>query len=81
MTNTDALQVVTPTEREVVLTRVFHAPRRLRFDASTRPELLKRWLVAPGRLLEVCEIDLKIGGRYHFVWRGPGKKVASIQTS
>jgi uncharacterized protein YndB with AHSA1/START domain len=44
------------------------------FDATTKPELLKRWLVAPGRLLEVCEIDLKVGGGYHFVWRGPGKK-------
>jgi len=67
------LQITTPTEREVVLTRVFDAPRSLVFDACTKPELLKRWLGAPGRSLVICEIDLKIGGAYHFVWRGPGK--------
>ena len=39
----DTLQIATPTEREVVLTRSFGAPRRLVFDALTRPELLRRW--------------------------------------
>jgi uncharacterized protein YndB with AHSA1/START domain len=67
------LQVTTPTEREVVLSRLFDAPRKMVFDALTRPELLPRWLVAPGRTLQVCEIDLKPGGAYHYVWRGHGK--------
>ncbi len=71
---TETLQITTPTEREVVLTRDFDAPRTLVFDAFTKPELLKRWLGAPGRSLEVCEIDLQVGGAYHFVWRGSGKK-------
>ena len=70
----ETLQVTTPTEREVVLTRVFNAPRSLVFAASTQCELLKRWLLAPGRSLEICEIDLQVGGAYRFVWRGPGKK-------
>jgi uncharacterized protein YndB with AHSA1/START domain/catechol 2,3-dioxygenase-like lactoylglutathione lyase family enzyme len=69
----ETLQVTTPTEREVVLTRTFDAPRAQVFDALTRPELLKRWLVAPGRTLQICEIDLRPGGAYHYVWRGPGK--------
>src|SRR3954471_17741721 len=72
MRNTGALQVTTPTDREIVMTRVFDAPRRLVFDAFTRPELLKRWLgVLGGWSLEVCEVDLRVGGTYRYVWRGP----------
>ncbi len=74
MPYTGMLHIATPTDREVVLTREFAAPRGLVFDALTRPELLKRWMQAPGREFEVCEIDLKVGGAYHFVWRGRGKK-------
>jgi len=53
-----------------VMTRVFDAPRKLVFDAFTKPELLKQWLLGPpGWSMPVCEIDLKIGGRYRYVWR------------
>lgn len=70
-----ALQVTTPSEREIAMTRVFDAPRRLVFEAYTKPELLKRWLgVHNGWVLEVCEIDLRVGGNYRYVWRGPGGK-------
>jgi len=69
MKNAGSLQVTTPTEREIVIRRVFDAPRRLVFDAHTRPELLKRWLFGPdGWSLAVCEIDLRVGGRYRYVW-------------
>jgi uncharacterized protein YndB with AHSA1/START domain len=69
------LQVTTPSEREIAMTRVFDAPRRLVFDAWTKPELLKRWLgVRGGWSMAVCEVDLKVGGAYRFVWRGPGGK-------
>lgn len=72
MKNTGTLQVTTPTEREIAMTRVFDAPRSLVFDAFTKPELLKRWLgVRAGWSLAVCEIDLKVGGAYRWVWRGP----------
>lgn len=74
MNNTETLQLTTPTDREVVMTRVFDAPRALVFDAFTKPDLLKRWMEAPGRTMEVCDLDLKVGGAFRFVWRGPGKK-------
>lgn len=68
-TNT-TLQVTTPSEREIVMTRVFAAPRHLVFDAHTKPELLRRWLLGPpGWSMPVCEVDLRIGGRYRYVWR------------
>jgi uncharacterized protein YndB with AHSA1/START domain len=70
MASTGKLKVTTPTDCEIVMTRVFDAPRGLVFDAWTKPELLKRWLHGPdGWLLSVCEIDLRIGGRYRYVWR------------
>ena len=54
------------------MTRVFDAPRSLVFDAWTKPELLERWLgVREGWSMAVCEVDLKVGGTYRFVWRGP----------
>ena len=71
MKNTGTLQVTTPTDREIVLTRVFDAPRRLVWDAFTKPELLKRWFGPRGWSLVVCEIDLKVGGGFRFVLRGP----------
>jgi uncharacterized protein YndB with AHSA1/START domain len=70
MKNTGTLQVATPTEREILMTRVFDAPRRLVFDALTKPELLKRWLLGPpGWSMPVCKVDLKVGGAYRYVWR------------
>lgn len=66
--------ITTPSDREVVMTRAFDAPRALVFEAFTSPELLPQWLEAPGRSMTVCEVDLRVGGAYHFVWAGPGKK-------
>jgi uncharacterized protein YndB with AHSA1/START domain len=52
------------------MTREFNAPRRLLFDAFTKPELVKQWLLGPpGWSMPVCEIDLKVGGKYRYVWR------------
>jgi uncharacterized protein YndB with AHSA1/START domain len=52
------------------MTRVFDAPRRLVFDAYTKPELIKRWLLGPdGWSMPVCEVDLRVGGKYRYVWR------------
>jgi len=70
MKNTLALQIKAHGDREIVMTRVFDAPRKLVFDAFTKPELLKQWLLGPpGWSMPVCEIDLRIGGRYRYVWR------------
>jgi len=65
------LKVTTPTEREIVMTRVFDAPRRLVFDAFTKPELLRRWFGPRGWSLVVCEVNLKVGGAWRFVMHGP----------
>src|SRR4030095_17033026 len=71
--NTGTLQVKANADREIVMTRLFDAPRSLVFDAFTKPELLKRWLLGPpGWSMPVCEIDLRVGGSYRYVWRrGP----------
>jgi uncharacterized protein YndB with AHSA1/START domain len=72
MMHTGELKLTTSGDREVVLTRDFDAPRTLVFDAMTKPELLKRWLFGPpGWSMEVCEMDLRVGGAYRWVWRGP----------
>jgi uncharacterized protein YndB with AHSA1/START domain len=71
MKNTGTLAVTTPAPNQIVLTRVFNAPRTLVFDAFTKPELLKRWFGPRGWLLETCEVDLKVGGHFRFVLRGP----------
>jgi uncharacterized protein YndB with AHSA1/START domain len=71
MHNPATLTVTTPTDREIVLTRVFDAPRRMVFDALTKPELLKRWFGARGWNLVVCEVDLRVGGTWRYVSRGP----------
>lgn len=65
-----ALKVTARGEREIVMTRDFDAPRELVFDALTKPELVKQWLLGPsGWSMPVCEIDLKVGGTYRYVWR------------
>ncbi|MGH8727710.1 MAG: SRPBCC family protein [Burkholderiales bacterium] len=70
MKNTGNLKVTKPTDREIAMTRVFDAPRRLVFDAWTKPEHLPHWMLGPeGWTMPVCEIDLKPGGAWHFVWR------------
>lgn len=66
------LQISTPSDREVVITRQFDAPRELVFDCHTKPDLVRRWLLGPpGWTMPVCDIDLRVGGRYRYVWHGP----------
>ena len=60
----------TPSDREIVITRVVDAPRRLVFEAWTNPEHVPQWLLGPeGWTMPVCEIDLRVGGTWHYVWR------------
>jgi uncharacterized protein YndB with AHSA1/START domain len=74
MMDTESLTITTPGDRELVMRRVFDAPRRLVFDALTRPELLKRWYGPKGWTVVVCEIDLRVGGAFRFVTRTPAGK-------
>ncbi len=57
-------------ERELVVTRTFNGPARLVFEAWTKPELLKRWWApkSTGMSLLSCEADVRVGGRYRFVF-------------
>jgi uncharacterized protein YndB with AHSA1/START domain len=72
MKNTGTLTVTRPTDREIVLSRDFDAPRSAIFEALTRPDQLKRWFGPRGWYLVVCDLDLRVGGAWRFVLRGPG---------
>jgi uncharacterized protein YndB with AHSA1/START domain len=66
------LKLTTPSEREIVMTRDFDAPRHLVFAAWTKPELLRRWHGVFGEWsMVVCEFEAWVGGSYQFVWQGP----------
>jgi uncharacterized protein YndB with AHSA1/START domain len=70
MKNSGTFNITAHGDREIVVTRVFDAPRRLVFDAYTKPALVKRWLLGPdGWSMPVCEIDLRAGGKYRYVWK------------
>jgi uncharacterized protein YndB with AHSA1/START domain len=71
--NSDTFQVSTPSERTIVLTRVFDAPRHLVFEAMTRPEHIRRWWgqLGDGYSVPVCEVDLRVGGAWRFVNQHP----------
>jgi uncharacterized protein YndB with AHSA1/START domain len=66
-------KATTPSDREIVLTRVFDAPRGLVFEAMTRPEHVRRWwgILDADHSVTVCEIDLRPGGAWRFVGKGP----------
>ena len=72
MTTTLPLSIVAQGDREIVITRAFNAPRPLVFAAMTKPELVSRWLGVFGDyVMSSCEIDLRVGGAYRYVWTGP----------
>lgn len=66
-----ATTVTMPSDREIVITRVFEVPRRLVFEAWTKPEHVKRWWGLKSHTLPVCEIDLRVGGKWRYVLRAP----------
>lgn len=65
------LTITLPSDLEIVMTREFAAPRRLVFDAFTRPEHIRKWWGPRFLTMSVCEVDLRVGGAWHFVQRGP----------
>ena len=76
--NKDTFQVSTPTETEIRMTRLFDAPRKLVFDVMSRPEHVRRWwgCLGEGFSVPVCEIDLRVGGKWRFVNEHPQGKAA-----
>lgn len=66
------LQVTTPSDTTVVMTRTFDAPRPLVWDTMTKPEYLKRWCYGfEGWSLSRCEDDPRPGGKFVWEWTGP----------
>ena len=62
--------VTTPSDNEIEVVRSFDAPVELIWDCHTKPELVRRWLYGPGGWsMSHCTIDLRVGGRYRYVWR------------
>ena len=69
-TKTRATTFTTPSDREVVITRAVDAPRRLVFAAWTDPRHIPQWLLGPeGWTMPICEMDLRPGGAWRYVWR------------
>lgn len=76
----EPLKVTTRGDREIVITRVFDAKRPLVFEAMSKPELLKHWLFGPpGWTMTVCDDDFRVGGAFHWAWRGPGGEEMSMR--
>jgi uncharacterized protein YndB with AHSA1/START domain len=66
---TTSIKVTLPSEKEIVLTREFDAPRSLVFEAFVKPEHLRLWWGRRGDTLSVCEVDLRVGGAWRSVIR------------
>ena len=64
------LQISTPTDTTIVLTRTFHAARRLVWEAMTDPAKMRRWMIPPpGWTLTVCECEARLGGKLSLAWK------------
>ena len=76
--NSESFKVTTPSDHEIRMTRLFNAPRRLVFEAMTKPEHVKQWWgrLGEGYSVPVCEIDLRPGGAWRFVNRHPKGEAA-----
>ncbi|MFN0053319.1 MAG: SRPBCC domain-containing protein [Planctomycetales bacterium] len=73
----NGLQVSTPSDTTIVFTRKFQAPRQFVWKAMTQPELLQRWMFSPpGWSWAACEMDVRVGGKYHWSWNGPDGTLA-----
>lgn len=71
--NSETFKVSTPSDTEIQMTRLFDAPRHLVFEAMSKPEHIKRWWgnLGDGYSVPVCEVDLRVGGKWRFVNRHP----------
>jgi len=78
--NSDTFKVTTPSDCEIQLTRLFDAPRSLVFEAMTRPEHIKQWWgrLNDGYSVPVCEVDLRVGGKWRFVNQIPSGKLVAF---
>jgi uncharacterized protein YndB with AHSA1/START domain len=76
-TKSSSLEITLPSDREVLMTRIFNAPRELVFEAMTKPKHVKRWWGPRRTVVTVCEIDFRVGGKWRYTLRTPdGREVA-----
>jgi uncharacterized protein YndB with AHSA1/START domain len=78
MTSQRTASISTPSDRQIVITRSFDAPRRAVFDAWTKPEHVAAWWDPAGVPLATCEIDLRPNGRFRFVHAGGRAEAATF---
>ena len=77
MTTSRSAKVTLPTDEQILITREFDAPRHLVYKAMTTPELVRRWWHAKRGEVTVCEIDLRVGGKWRYAMVTPdGTEVA-----
>jgi uncharacterized protein YndB with AHSA1/START domain len=71
--NSSTFKVTTPSDREIRMTRLFDAPRNVVFEAMSKPEHITQWWgrLGEGYSVPVCEVDLRVGGKWRFVNRTP----------
>jgi uncharacterized protein YndB with AHSA1/START domain len=76
--NKDTYTVTTPSDVEIRLTRLFNAPPELVFEAMTKPEHIRQWWgrLGEGYSVPVCEVDLRLGGKWRFVNAHPNGEAA-----
>ena len=79
MQKAGTMNVTTPNDFEIRMTRVFDAPRNLVWKTMSSPGLIKRWLLGPpGWEMSQCEDDQRVGGGFRWAWRGPGGEQFSM---
>lgn len=76
--NKESFTVTTVSDEEIRMTRLFDAPRQLVFEVMSKPEHVRRWWgqLGEGYSVPVCEIDLRVGGKWRFVNRHPDGEAA-----
>lgn len=76
--NSDSFTVSTPSDSEITMTRLFSASPDLVFEAMTKPEHIRQWWgrLGEGYSVPVCEVDLRVGGKWRFVNRHPRGEAA-----
>jgi uncharacterized protein YndB with AHSA1/START domain len=77
-TNSKSFEVSTPSEQEIVMTRLFDAPVELVWEVMSKPEHVRQWWgqLGDGYSVPVCEIDFRVGGKWRFVNRHPQGEAA-----
>lgn len=76
----NTMTIETPSDTTIVVRRMFNAPRHMVWDAMTKPELIRKWLVGPpGWEMTECNEDPRVGGSYRWAWKGPDGVEMSLE--